>query len=399
MAFLSIHSSPLGQAGSRDTGGMSTYLLGLSGALGRQGHLIDLYTRAANPFQAEILEIATNVRLIQIDDGFGSPAKNKLYNHFPAIADKIDKFCHRTGSAYEIIFSHYWLSGCVGRTLQQRWKTPHLLMFHTLGLAKNEACQGENEPQLRIDEEEALARESDRIIVAAKQEKERMLAYYDLPPEKVSVIPSGIDRDLFRPGDRVKAKLQLGFGKEKLILYVGRIEPVKGLDLLIKAVTLLPAEENYRLLIIGGDDLNSPLVQRLKEISAELGIARKINFKGLVEHDQLSLYYNAADITVLPSAYESFGLVVLESIACGTPVVAGPVGIIPELVAPADQGAHCLLVTDRSPASWAAAIRQAFLLPKPISPTAIETVLAPFSWPAIASRLAAECQSLLDRQR
>ena len=396
MAFLSIHSSPLGQAGARDTGGMSTYLLGLSGALGRQGHLVDLYTRAVNPGQAEILEIATNVRLIQVNDAFGSPAKNELYDHLPAIADKIDIFCQRTGSVYGIIFSHYWLSGCAGLILQQRWKVPHLMMFHTLGLAKNEACQGENEPQLRIDEEEALARGSDRIIAAAKQEKEKMLFYYGLPPEKVTVIPSGIDRDLFRPGDWVKAKLQLGFAKEKLILYAGRIEPVKGLDLLIKAAALLPAEENYRLLIIGGDDLNSPLVQRLKEISAELGIAPKVIFKGLVKHDQLSLYYNAADVTVLPSAYESFGLVALESIACGTPVVAGPVGIIPELVAPTGQGAPCLLVTDRNPASWAAAIRQAFLLPKPISPTAIEAALAPFSWPAIAGRLAAECQSLID---
>lgn len=378
---------------------MSTYLLGLSRSLGRQGHLIDLYTRAVNPGQAEILDIATNVRLIQINDGFGSPAKIELYKHFPAIADKINSFCYRTGSAYDIIFSHYWLSGCVGRALQQRWKVPHLLMFHTLGLAKNEACQGENEPQLRIDEEEALARGSDRIIAAAKQEKERMLACYDLPPEKVTVIPSGIDRDLFRPGDRAKAKLQLGFAEEKLILFAGRIEPVKGLDLLIKALALLPAEENYRLLIVGGDDLNSLLVQTLKKISAELGIARKIIFKGLVEHDQLSLYYNAADVTVLPSAYESFGLVALESIACGTPVVAGPVGIIPELAVPSGQGAHCFLVTERSPAIWAAAIRQAYLLPKPISPIAIERALAPFSWPAIAGRLAAECQTLIDQQR
>jgi D-inositol-3-phosphate glycosyltransferase len=388
MAILSIHSSPLGRAGARDTGGMSTYLRGLAGALGQTGHRVDLLTRAIAPNSEEIREVSPNVRLIQLDDYLGPLTKEEIYPHCPAIAESIDVFRIKSGITYKVIFSHYWLSGCVGRVLQQRWKVPHLIMFHTLGRAKNEACSAENEPRLRLEEEEKLAVETDRIIVAAEQEKDKILGYYDLPADRVGVISSGIDRGLFRTLDRAKAKDQLGFGQEKIILFVGRIEPVKGLDLLIRAVAKLPAEDNYRLLIVGGDDHSEALVAQLKEIAAETGIAGKITFQGLVEHEQLPLYYNAADVTAVTSHYESFGLTALESIACGTPVIAGPVGIIPELITPADEGCFGYLINDRSPESWAARIHQALSRAEAIRAEEIAGKLAPFSWNEAAARLA-----------
>jgi len=385
---LSIHSSPLGQAGARDTGGMSTYLRGLAGALGQAGHRVDIFTRAAAPGPEEIRAISPNVRLVQPDDGLGPLNKEEIYPHCPAIADSIDAFRIRAKITYQVIFSHYWLSGCVGRILQQRWKTPHLVMFHTLGRAKNEACSAENEPRLRLEEEEKLASESDRIIVAAEQEKIKILGYYDLPEERVKVIPCGIDRDLFRPLDRAEAKRQLGFDREKIILFVGRIEPVKGLDLLIRAVAKLPADDNYRLIIVGGDERSSALIAKLTKIAFETGIAGKITFQGLVEHEQLPLYYNAADVTAVTSYYESFGLASLESIACGTPVVAGPVGILPELITSVDKGRLGYLVKGRSPESWAATIHQALTRPEVIRAEEIDRKLASFSWTEAAARLA-----------
>ena len=394
MILLSIHSSPLGPAGARDTGGMSTYLRGLSGALGQAGHRIDIFTRAVDPAEEVIQEISPNVRLIHLDDGLGLLDKVELYPHCPTIAAALERFCRREGISYQIMFSHYWLSGCVGRILQQHWNIPHLIMFHTLGRAKNEACPDEHEPSIRIEEEEALARESDRIIVAAQLEKEKLLGYYGLSPAKVSVIPGGIDLRLFQPLDREEAREQVGLGRQKIILAVGRIEPVKGFDLLIRAVGMLPMEEKFKLVIVGGDDHSRTRIARLKETAAELGITEKVIFKGLINHDQLPLYYNAADVTVIASHYESFGLVALESIACGTPVIAGPVGIIPELLTPGRRNSLGRLVIERTPTAWAAAIRQVLLCPEPIEQADIDLKLTPYNWPAIAAQVAEECRTL-----
>ena len=333
--------------------------------------------------------MSPNVRLISIDDGRGSLAKNEIYPYRSEIAVAIDRFCSLEKPAYQAIFSHYWISGSVGKHLQEAWNIPHLVMFHTLGRAKNEACSSEDEPDLRIAEEERLARECDLIIAAARSEKERLLTYYGLPPEKVAVIPCGIDRSLFRPLEREKTKKKLGGapGDEKIILSAGRIEPVKGLDLLIRAAAFLSAEDNFKLLIAGGDQQSIPQIANLKETAAELGIAGIVNFPGLVDHVRLPDYYNAANVTVLPSYYESFGLVALESIACGTPIVAGPVGIVPELLT--EDPAHRLgyLVTGRHPDQWAAAIREALLRSEPINQNDIDAALAPFSWPVIAQKL------------
>ena len=379
---------------------MSTYLRGLSKALGEAGHRVDLFTRAPAESEAGVWETDPNVRLIALDDGLGPLAKNEIYPHCPSIAASIDRFCRGEGTTYHFIFSHYWLSGCIGDILQQIWKLPHLIMFHTLGRAKNEACCSENEPSLRIAEEERLARAGDLIVTAAKSEKEKIIAFYGLPPEKVSVIPCGVDRTLFRPLEsaetRAENKEQSGIERssEKIILSVGRIEPVKGFDLLINAAGLLPAEENFKVLIIGGDEESRAPVARLKETAVRLGIPGKVEFTGVVDHHKMPFYYNEAAITVLPSHYESFGLVALESIACGTPVVAGPVGIIPELFAAPGCSSLVCLVPDRSPETWAAGINQMLIRSDPVESAEIDSCLAPFSWPEVAGRLVSHMLNL-----
>jgi len=396
IAILSTHSSPLGRAGSKDTGGMSTYLRGFSAALGEKGHRVDLFTRSYDAGKDRVLQVAPNVRLICPADGQGFLEKDKLYPHCPAVADSIERFCRRKKIRYDHIFSHYWLSGVIGNTLQQRWDIPHLLMFHTLGKAKNESCPGENEPPLRIETEAELARSCHLLVAAAESEKKRLLKYYCLTPEKVALIPGGIEGSSFYPfelKDSLQAKIRVGGrANSKIILSVGRIEPVKGLDLILKAAALLPAEANFELFIVGGDDRSSALAAALKEEAYRLGLDGKVRFVGVVDHDLLPYYYNAADTTVLASHYESFGLVALESIACGTPVVASPVGVVPELIG-ANSSIGCL-VEQRDPSRWAAAIRRALTGAKPIPRAELEAVLAPFSWPAAAEKFLAALGAL-----
>jgi D-inositol-3-phosphate glycosyltransferase len=395
--MLSIHSSPLGSLGAKDTGGMSTYLRGLSGALGAAGHRVDLFTRVSDLGSAGVLDIAPKVRLVSVTDHLGILSKYELYPHAPVIAEAVQKFCRGEGAAYDLIFSHYWVSGVVGRVLQQSWNRPHLIMFHTLGRAKNEACRGESEPELRRTEEERLANNCDLVVTAAMSEKHKLSAFYGLAEDKIALIPCGIDRKFFRPLESWKVKGQIGLSgdSERIILAVGRVEPVKGFDLLIRAAAYLPEEDNFKVVIVGGDAASSEQIAYFKETAADLGLREKLLFTGLVDHDQLPLYYNAAAVTVIPSHYESFGLVALESIACGTPLVAGPVGVIPELIFEGEHNPCGRIIQGRDPAAWAAAIRQTYLQPKHINAVEIEARLASYSWPAVAEALVSQLQKLI----
>jgi len=407
MAFLSVHSSPVGKAGSKDTGGMSTYLRGLSGALGEIGHEIDIFTRTAGPDEAEVKTLSPGVRLVSVDDGAGPLSKNELYPYLPAMVDAIEKFCSIENNFYNLIFSHYWLSGCAGRELSKSWQVPHLVMFHTLGRAKNEACREESEPDLRLAEEEKLARSSDQIIVAARLEKERLVNYYSLKKDNVKVITCGVDRQLFRPLSRPAAKEETALKGNKVILAIGRIEPVKGYELLISAAALLPAEDKVKVVIVGGDEKSEIQVAHLKKLAADLGISDRIIFAGLVEHQNLPLYYNAADLTVIPSFYESFGLVALESLACGTPLVAGSTGIFPELLKPytketaellTKKKSSGILLENRIPSGWAGAIRSCYNhCSAPLEASTIESTLAPYNWSDAADSFINLIQELLEQ--
>ncbi len=396
LAVLSIHSSPLGRAGGKDTGGMSTYLRGLSLALGQRGHRVDLFTRRVDPGAETVCRLGPNVRLICPDDGLGELDKNLLYPHCPEVAESIVRFSKSDRCQYDYIFSHYWLSGVAGRILKERWHIPHLIMFHTLGRAKNETSPGENESALRLQTEADLARNCDLLVASAGGEKERMVEYFDLRPEKVALIPCGIDRNLFYPYDRqgrLAAKKQTGLlGDGKTILAVGRIEAVKGFYLLLDAAALLPAQDNFAVVIAGGEGRNKALNAALKEKARQPGLDGKVRFAGIIEHERLPLYYNAADAVAITSHYESFGLAALEALACGTPVVASPVGVLPELLG--HNSAFGALVEGRDPARWAAAMRRVYRAGKPITGAALEAGLAPYSWPEAAKGLESALQAL-----
>jgi len=394
--MLSAHSCPVGNLGAKDTGGMSVYIRELAHELGRQGHLVDVYTRVHDPKDPQIVNLGQNARLIHLRAG-DDEAIHKLavYPYLPDFACNLESFRKSNHLQYDLVFSHYWLSGWVGAYLQRWWDVPHIIMFHTLGAVKNSFNIGEDEPELRIETERELVRNCHHIIATTDGEKEELAGHYSTQAEKISVVPCGVNLELFRPLDKEAARQQLGFADDKIILFVGRIEPLKGAEQLLKAMPYLQNGQVPRLVIIGGDENSQYEMERLQELSRELNIEDSVNFLGLIKQERLPYFYNAADACVIPSYYESFGLVALESLACGTPVVATDVGDFKSIIRPGETG---YVVADNEPPHLADKI--ALLLSRPGSDTesalSIRASVSRFGWPNITEEITREFRLVLD---
>jgi len=393
--MFSIHSCPLGQLGTRDTGGMNVYVRALSRELGKLGHRVDIYTRAHDPRDAQVDHPSENVRVIHIQAGpVEDMGKMAQYSHLPNFILNMEVFSQLDGARYDLVHSHYWLSGSVGLRFARQWGVPHAVMFHTLGAIKNRLPVGEAESTIRLATEKELVDGSPRIITATALEKEELVRLYGAQPEKISVVPCGVDTALFKPQDRIETRHALGLGDGKIILFIGRIEALKGIDNLVQAMSLLKPQTHARLLVIGGDEHSQAEVSRLKEMTRQLGISDAIEFLGTVAQSRLPLYYNAADVSVVASYYESFCLVILESLACGTPVVSTRVGVSPAVIRDGQNG---YLVNDNSPGNLAdglaAALRSEKKNQEYIRQSALE-----YDWTTIARKIEKECRSLLASQ-
>jgi len=352
--MLSVHSCPIGKLGSRDTGGMSVYIREIARELGRRGHSVDIFTRAHDPEDALIYNIDENVRLVHLQVGeIEQMHKLVLYSHLADMACSVENFRKSDNQRYHLVHSHYWLSGWVGRRLRQWWNVPHITMFHTLAAVKNATGVGEEESELRQWNELELVAECDRIIASTECEKEHLIKWYDAEPGKVSVVPCGVNLSQFNRLDKESARQHLGFNGDGIVLFVGRVDPLKGIDRLIEAVPMLNSGRDMKLVVVGGDEESGPEVEKLRRLSCELQIQDSVTFAGTVKHQDLPAYYNAADVCVIPSYYESFGLVALESLACGTPVVAARVGGMEEVVR---HGCNGCLAEDNMPANLASCI-------------------------------------------
>jgi len=293
-----------------------------------------------------------------------------------------------------LIHSHYWLSGWVGRRLQRRWGVPHVIMFHTLGAVKNAIGVGEHEPALRIMAERELAVDCQRIISATEQGREELVRFYGATPDKVSVIPCGVNLDLFRNIDKESARRNLGLNGHRILLFVGRIDPLKGIDRLLRALPALNGQK-LKLLVIGGDEDSQPEVERLQRLSRNLRIQGSVAFAGIVDQRELPLYYSAADVCVMPSYYESFGLVALESLACGTPIVATRVGCIEGVVR---QGENGYMLEDNEPVRLAQGI-DTLLSESVKSADSIRASVNGFSWSNVAEAMVPEYRTLIEEYR
>jgi D-inositol-3-phosphate glycosyltransferase len=331
VAVISAHTSPLARPGGARSGGLNVYVLELARQLAAQGCQVDIFTRATAAGQALITEVEPGLRVVNLVAGpFASIEPEQLYAHLDLFYQALLDFNRTDGATYDVVHSHYWLSGLVGTRLKALWGVPHVVMFHTLGEIKNRASFGEHESELRIRSETEVLRDADSVICATQLERTSLCQVYGTPADKIeakiNVIPLGVDLDRFRPAEKQHARNALGLKDERIILFVGRIEPLKGVDILINAAALLESDVECTVLIVGGDDSTESRVTELRDLARERGIEHRVAFVGAVDHATLPLYYNAADVCVVPSHYESFGLVAIEAMASGVPVVASRVG-------------------------------------------------------------------------
>lgn len=326
IAMLSVHSCPIGQLGGRDTGGMNVYIRELAAALGRRGHTVDIYTRAHDPRDQEWETLAPGVRLIHIRAGvIEEMGKLTQFNHLREFHQNLEAFRTADGAEYDLIHSHYWLSGEVGLRLAEKWGVPHIFAFHTIGAAKDALGLGDGEPAIRLLTEREIADGCDHVMAGTESESALVYAHHDCPSAKMTVVPCGVNLDLFQPGDRTESRRALGLDGAPTVLFVGRLDKLKGIERLVEAMSLVRAPD-WRLLVIGGDEYSRATLDRLKHQAAALGITDRVKFIGAVPQRELPKYYSAADVVAVPSYSETFGMVALEAVACGTPVVSADVG-------------------------------------------------------------------------
>jgi D-inositol-3-phosphate glycosyltransferase len=330
--MISVHTSPLAALGGKDAGGMNVYIRDLAIHIARAGVPVDIFTRRTDPAQEQIEDFAPDVRLIHLD--VGPPAsmdKNELFNLAPEFARQCVLFALRDGVTYDIVHAHYWLSGLVAKNLKRYWNAPFVLMFHTTADMKNAVLGlGERETDIRRESEHALVHDADSIIAANPDERADLVWRVGAHDDKVCTIPPGVDLTVFKPLDYHESRSRLGWSiKERIVIYVGRIDPIKGIDTLIDTMPIVQ-EPQLQYVIIGGDlDAEGKPIGPLKGVAdrvASLGMTRRCRFLGSQPQDLLPLYYSAADVVAVPSRYESFGLVAVEAMATGTPVIASSVG-------------------------------------------------------------------------
>jgi D-inositol-3-phosphate glycosyltransferase len=358
IAMLSYHTCPLAILGGKDTGGMNVYVRELTRQLGRMGIHVDVFTRSQNEHVPHVLhDLGYGNRVVHVPAGPEIPIpKPELAAHIPEFVDGVLAFAEDKNIQYDLIHSHYWMSGLAAESLSDAWgKIPIAQMFHTLGEMKNRVARNkeEREGDYRLKGERQVLKRVDRIIAATLAEQSQLQYLYKANKRKITIIPPGVDTGHFYPIPKDEAREVIGVPPRKnLILYVGRIEPLKGIDTLIKAVAHLQIDvEQVTLAIIGGDpnvssEKMSEEMARLQRMCEELGLGGMVVFLGKRAQQTLPYYYSAADVLVMPSHYESFGMVALEAMACGTPVIASQVGGLAFLVQDGETGYH---VPDQEP--------------------------------------------------
>lgn len=404
VAVLTVHSSPLDPPGVGDSGGMTVWVRAVAAELARRGVASDLYTRATSPDQPPAVEVEPGVRVLHLEAGPLAPVpKQALPRHLCAYLCALLRAQDRYGP-YDLVHSHYWVSGWVGRLARERWAIPLVHSFHTLGRVKNaHLAEGDRpEPPIRLAGEERVAAAADLLVASTPTEARQLVELYGAPQGKLAVIPPGVDLARFRPGDRAAARAALGARRRHLLAFAGRLQPHKGPDLAVRALAALCRRRpglDVELVVVGGPsggDQREPA--RLRRLACDLGVASRVRFLDPQPHDRLPVLFQAADALLVPSCSESFGLVALEAQACGTPVVATRTG---GLVHAVGQGTTGVLVASRDPEAWARAIEE--LLANPRRHAAMRAAAARFAgahgWGETATRLLAAYAGLVEMAR
>lgn len=386
IAMLSVHTSPLANPGrTKDAGGMNVYMRELANALARYHTRVDIFTRWTNENTPQIVQLSRNVRVIHIKAGPVSPVhKDDLYQYLAPFRRNTEEFVSNDGASYDLVHSHYWLSGVAGMQLAASWDVPHVVMFHTLAHLKQLANPQAPEPPFRLEMEQRLIRQADRIIASTAEERAQMIRHCGATAEQVEIIPCGVDLKLFVPHDRQQAREQLGLDLHRpVLLFAGRLDPFKGPDLLLRAAAMM--KEDAQVIIVGGKLTGDKDLQQLRALAGKLDIQQRVRFLGARPQQELPLLYSAADVTVVPSYHESFGMVAVESLACGTPVVATRAGGLTTVVRHGETG----FLVPRCPGFFAERLDTLLRSPDRLAKmrAAARRSVMQFSWESVASRV------------
>ena len=356
IAMLSVHACPMAKLGGRDSGGMNVYVREIARELGRRGVEVDVFTRWREKDDPRIQSLGENARVVHIPSGpMGYWPKMDVYEHLDEFTTKLQEHVLAEGKRYDLIHSHYWLSAEVARALAPLWRVPRIQMFHTLGLVKREVMDEDidGESDVRVMIEKRAVRESAAVTAASEIEVGELVDLYGADRSKLQIIPCGVDPNVFRPMRQADAREALGRDQcERIILFVGRIEQIKGIDVLLRSLGLLffrhpELRNDVCLLVVGGaldpgdDSPETEKIEALRSLVHQHRMEANVSFVGSMDQQRLALFYAAADVCAVPSLTESFGLVALEAMACGTPVVGTRVGGLQTLI---EHGQSGLLV-------------------------------------------------------
>jgi D-inositol-3-phosphate glycosyltransferase len=404
IALISEHASPAAMLGGEDAGGQNVYVDEIARRLARLGFRIDVFTRRESAEAPMVLEWTPGVRIVNLPVG---PArhvpKDELWPQMPAFRDGLIRSAIRDGVRYDVIHGNFWMSGWVATEVSRTFGVPAVQLFHALGTTKRrEQGAADTSPPERIAVERAIVRAVDRVIVTCPKERQELIQDYGAAPERLAMIPLGVDTSTFRPVDRSEARRRVGHGlrdEDLVLVYVGRMMPRKDVRVVVRALALLGANgaidgRQIKLLVVGGesrlpDPAATPEIGEVRRLAAELGVGDRVILTGKRDREELRDYYGAGDVMVTTPWYEPFGLTPLEAMACRLPVVGADVGGISYTVRHGQTG---ILVPPRSPAALAAALR--CLLADPNRRAALgaagrRRAKSEFGWGIVAKRTAA----------
>jgi D-inositol-3-phosphate glycosyltransferase len=402
LAVISLHTSPTASLGHSANGGLNVYVREVCAAFGERGIATDVFTRAAAPAAAEVEWLSPLSRVVNLPAGPPELDKHSLFPHVEAFAESVAAWAERNAVLYDLLYSHYWLSGAAACTLRGALRLPWAHTAHTLAVTKNRnlARGATPESELRVRLEGEIARCADLLVVSTATEREDLAAAYGIRRDRSAVIAPGVDGSLFRPHDRAAARRAIGYPGARLLVFVGRLERLKGGEVALRAfAAVAERHRDVRLLVLGEDsrDAGESEKQRLLALARELGIVERVDFLGSVPQARLPRYYSAAEACLMPSYSESFGLVGLEAQACGCPVVVSATAGLGSVVRDDVTG---YIVSGDDPAVYAD--RTARLLDDPALSRQMgrrgHLLAQRFSWSRTADRLESCFEELIEAQ-
>ncbi|MEG4838215.1 MULTISPECIES: glycosyltransferase family 1 protein [unclassified Microcoleus] len=403
IALISVHSDPYVEIGKEEAGGENVYVRQVGEALAKQGWQVDMFTRSSDRQQARIVQHSPNCRTIRLVAGPQEfIPRDELYGYLPIFVQEFQKFQLESGCQYPLVHTNYWLSSWVGMELKKSQPLQQVHTYHSLAAVKYKSVS--TIPMIaktRLQVEKTVLETADRVVATSPQEKEHMRSLVS-SKGNIDIIPCGTDLERFGSIARSTARRYLGIAPEtKVVLYVGRFDPRKGIETLVRAVSLSAVPKADLKLIIGGGwragESDGKERDRIGSIVEELGLSEITSFPGALSSNILPAYYAAADVCVVPSHYEPFGLVAIEAMASGTPVVASDVGGLKYTVLPQETG---LLASPKNEAVFAHAIDRLLadsVWRQQLGHTARKRVETYFSWDGIASQLSQLYTQLLEQ--